>query len=129
MSTPEASPSTLLLYDGECPVCSFYVRYNRLAESVGKLDLIDARARPDLVADYRARGYEINDGMILDMNGTVHFGDRAMVALAAITSPSQTFNRLNAALFRSPRLAAGIYPILAVGRRMLLKLLGRRKIG
>jgi predicted DCC family thiol-disulfide oxidoreductase YuxK len=114
-----------ILYDGECPVCRNYVRMMRLRESFGDVALADARERPDLVALYRAQGMEVNDGIVLDIDGTLHYGADAMSALAAISSSSRTFNRLNAALFSSPRVARALYPGLALGRRALLKLLGR----
>ena len=114
-----------ILYDGECPVCRSYVRMLRLRESFGDVALADARTRPDLVAHYRARGFEVNDGIVLDIDGTAHYGPAAMTALAAISSSSARFNRFNAALFSSPRVARLLYPVLVRGRKLLLKLIGR----
>ena len=34
--------SNYLIYDGNCPFCSNYVRFTRLRENIGSVDLIDA---------------------------------------------------------------------------------------
>jgi predicted DCC family thiol-disulfide oxidoreductase YuxK len=114
-----------ILYDGDCPVCRSYVRMMRLRESFGDVALADAREHPELVARYRAAGMEVNDGIVLDLDGTAYYGADAMAALASISSSSRWFNRFNALLFSSPKVARAIYPALAFGRRVLLKLLGR----
>lgn len=114
-----------ILYDGDCPVCRSYVRMMRLRESFGDVALADAREHPELVARYRAAGMEVNDGIVLDLDGTAYYGADAMAALASISSSSRWFNRFNALLFSSPKVARAIYPALALGRRVLLKLLGR----
>ena len=36
-----------ILYDGACPFCASYVRYARLKDRVGEVDLVDARQVPD----------------------------------------------------------------------------------
>lgn len=117
-----------ILYDGECPVCRNYVRMMRLRESFGEVALANARERPDLVARYREIGMEVNDGIVLDLDGTIYYGSDAMTALATISSPSSTFNRVNAALFTSTRTARALYPVLTLCRRVLLRLLGRNLI-
>jgi hypothetical protein len=45
-----------------------------------------------------------------------------------MSGPSDLFNRLNAALFRSPRVARLLYPMLRGGRNAVLRLLGRTKL-
>jgi len=48
--------------------------------------------------------------------------------LALLSTPSSGFNRLNAALFRSPTASRLLYPVLRAGRNAVLRLLGRGKI-
>jgi hypothetical protein len=45
-----------------------------------------------------------------------------------LTSGSDTFNRMNAAIFRSPTLSRLFYPILRAGRNATLRALGRTKV-
>ena len=129
-SSPSPSPTARILYDGECPACQSYIRFSRLREALGAVDLINAREAPDLVSQYRAQGCEINEGLILDFRdgGKPLCGEEAMTGIAAMSTGSKFFNHLNAAFFQSPRLARIVYPVLAVGRRVLLFLIGRNLI-
>jgi predicted DCC family thiol-disulfide oxidoreductase YuxK len=69
--------SNFLLYDGECPACRSYVAIARLRELWPDLRILDARKEPDLVAELRAKGLEINDGFVLSLGGTLYFGPEA----------------------------------------------------
>jgi predicted DCC family thiol-disulfide oxidoreductase YuxK len=117
-----------LVYDGECPFCSAYVKYMRVRDGVGQLHLIDARAGSRLVQEIRAAGYDLNDGMVLKVGNSYYHGADCVHALALLSSRSSLFNRLNAAIFASPRLSRIVYPILRAGRNATLRLLGRTKI-
>jgi len=121
-------PANYLMYDGDCPLCSRYIGMLRLRQTLPGFVLIDARDRPDLVEAHRAAGREINDGMILRTGDAAHFGPEALIAIASMSTPSTTINRLNARIFASPRASRMIYPWLVRGRRLLLRLLRRQKI-
>ena len=56
-----------LLYDGECPACSSYVAFSRLRRLRPSLKVLDARGEPALVEELRGRGYEINEGMVMQL--------------------------------------------------------------
>ena len=66
--------------------------------------------------------------MVLIWNDQVFHGDDCVNRLALLSSGSGLFNKLNAALFSSPRVSALMYPILRAGRNAVLKLLGRKKL-
>src|SRR5688572_9569415 len=127
-SQPPVAPNWLL-YDGECPFCSSYVRYVRLRDTVGPVTLADARRYPALVAEARALGYDIDVGMVLKLDGHYYFGGDCIHALSLLTTPSGIFNRLNRSLFRSKIVARVAYPVLRGSRNLALLLLGRRRIG
>jgi predicted DCC family thiol-disulfide oxidoreductase YuxK len=127
MSHPDLRPR-LIVYDGECPFCSRYVKLLRLRESLGSFELIDARTGHPAARDLAARGFDLDEGMALIDGESVYFGDECVHRLALMSTPVGAFNRLNAAIFRSPRLSALLYPALRAGRNATLFLLGRRKI-
>ena len=79
-----------LLYDGECPACSAYVAIARLRQLYPALKILNARSEPDLVAELRTRGYEINDGMVLCLGGAIHFGADATRMIAQLGSASSS---------------------------------------
>lgn len=117
-----------LLYDGDCPFCSAYVRLVRLRAAIGPLAIADARSRPDLVREAAAQGMAIDTGMVLKLDGRYYHGADCMNRLALMTTASGGFNRLNRLMFRSPTLARVLYPVLRAGRNAALALLGRRRI-
>ncbi|WP_245667680.1 thiol-disulfide oxidoreductase DCC family protein [Neptunicoccus sediminis] len=114
-----------IVYDGDCPFCARYVRFIRLKDTVGEVDLVDARSEDPAVERVRASGVDLNDGMALIDGDRIYFGDECIHRLALMSTPSGVFNRLNAAVFRSPTLSRLLYPVLKTGRAITLRLLGR----
>lgn len=119
----------LLVYDGECPFCSRYVKLLRLRAAVGRLRLVNARDNGPEVQRVRDEGFVIDDGMVLVMDGRYYHGDDCLHVLAMMSSNQGWFNRLNFWLFRSAWLSRVAYPVLRAGRNLVLRLLGRRKLG
>jgi predicted DCC family thiol-disulfide oxidoreductase YuxK len=116
-----------LVYDGECPFCSRYVRLVRIRDNV-RLHLINAREGGPLVREMREAGLDLNEGMVLKMGDRYYHGADCIHILAVLSTPSSTFNRVNARIFRSPSLSRLLYPMLRSGRNAVLALLGREKI-
>jgi predicted DCC family thiol-disulfide oxidoreductase YuxK len=119
----------VLVYDGECPVCSSYVRYIRIKESVGRVILINARDGGVWVEKVQTAGLDLNEGMVLLYGGHFYHGADCVHMLALLSSTSGFFNRLNALLFSKQVVAKFMYPVMRAGRNLLLRLLGRRPIG
>lgn len=118
----------LLVYDKECPACDNYCRIIRIRESVGNLKLVNAREDSEVMARLTADGFDIDQGMVLQMGGQLYYGSDAIHALALISSKSGIVNRLNYWIFKSKGVSAVVYPLLRFFRNMLLKLLGKTKI-
>jgi predicted DCC family thiol-disulfide oxidoreductase YuxK len=117
-----------LVYDGDCPVCGAYVTRMRLRQAAGRLVLVDARQEPALVKRLERLGYDLDQGLVLNVDGQYYHGAAAVHLLALMSSRSGWFNRLNYHLFRSSIAAAIVYPPLVAGRRVLLWLLGRKPL-
>ena len=124
----EESGKSYLVYDGECPVCSAYVMFVRLKQSIGPVELIDAREGGAIVDRIVSDGLDLDEGMVLAYGGRYYHGADCVHVLAMLSSSSGVFNRLNALLFRSPGVARFMYPILRFGRNSLLRILGKRKL-
>lgn len=118
----------MLIYDKECPACDVYCQIVRIRQSVGELVLIDARENPAVLQEISDKGLDIDQGMVLKMDGQLYYGADAIQLLALLSSRSGVFNRLNYWLFRSKKIAAILYPILRCCRNLLLKILGKTKI-
>jgi|SRR5262245_38483211 predicted DCC family thiol-disulfide oxidoreductase YuxK len=119
-----------LLYDGECPACSAYVAMSRLRQLYPSLRVMSARSEPGLVAELRDAGYEINEGMVLRLDGVIHFGPDAtrMIAVLGRSSPSRWRRTALASVGTAPW-ARRLYPWLNHMRLLLLRMLGRKPIG
>lgn len=122
------APGLTVIYDGECPFCSAYVRMLRLREAVGTVELVNARAQPLLVSECAALGYNLNDGMLAVYSGRTYFGADAIRLLSQLTTASGTLNAAMAHVLKQPAMARFFYPIMRSGRAVTLKLLGREKI-
>lgn len=119
-----------ILYDGECPACRTYMGVARLRELYPDLRIIDARGAPELVAELRRRGYEINDGMMIVLDGEVHFGAEATRVIAEMGAKHEVRSRRAAlAFFGTAPWSRALYPWLNRCRQLLLRLLGRSMIG
>ena len=121
-----SSQDTFLLFDGECPFCSFYARKSRFEMQTGRpLRLIDASRAPELVDKLRREGCDIEAGMILVLEGRRYQGAAAMTALEAMTSGDDWFNRLMRWFSSNPRRARILYPWLRMLRRAALWVRGK----
>jgi len=125
---PASEQEILLIYDKQCPACNNYCQVVRIRESVGKLQIIDARQNSDVMNEITSKGLDIDQGMVLKMGEQFYYGSDAIHALALISSRSGVFNRLNFWVFKSKRVSAFLYPILRFFRNLLLKILGKSKI-
>src|SRR5215471_5191735 len=113
-----------VLYDGACPACSRYVAATGLAHC-SNIKLVDARQAPALVAEHAAAGRHIDDGMVVAVDGVVHFGADATRKLAEIGRPATAGRRLLLWFVGGAPWARRLYPALSAGRRWLLRRLGR----
>jgi len=117
-----------LLYDGECPFCSRYVRHVRLRDAIGPITLANAREHAALVAEVERLGFDVDAGMVLKLDGNYYHGADCIHALALLTTPSGWFNRVNSLVFRSATASKLLYPVLRTGRNLTLRLLGRTRL-
>lgn len=118
----------LLVYDKQCPACHYYSQLVRIRESVGELQLIDARQDTEILREITQHSLDIDQGIVLKMGGQFYYGPDAIHALALISSRSGIFNRLSYWMFRSKTLSRYLYPVLRSMRNLLLKVLGKTKI-
>lgn len=114
-----------LVYDGACPFCTRYAALVRLREAVGPVRLVDARSGDPAVVALKRRGTDLDRGMVLLYGGRSYHGADCLSMLAVLGTPVGAFNRINAAVFRSPVAARLLYPLLRAGRGLALRLLGR----
>lgn len=118
----------IIIYDGECPLCSRYVRMVRLQKSVGQVVLKDARSDLESAQKYKEKGYNLDNGMIVIYNENIYYGKDAVHIMSLLSTQSNLFNKINAALFKHKIFASMIYTVLVLLRKLLLKIINRKKI-
>jgi predicted DCC family thiol-disulfide oxidoreductase YuxK len=124
----QSEPDTWIVYDGQCPFCSRYVQLVRLRETLGKVGLFDARKGGRQVEEARRAGLDLDEGMVLKLDGRLYHGAECIHMLALLSTPSSWFNHVNAAMFRSRTASRLLYPVLRAGRNTVLRMLGRSKL-
>jgi predicted DCC family thiol-disulfide oxidoreductase YuxK len=124
---PERAPTAWIIYDGQCPFCSRYVTLLRLRDTLGRVELVNAREGGPVVDEIFAAGLDLDEGMVLKIGDRLYHGEECIHRLALLSSSSTLFNRINRAIFRSPTLSRLLYPLLRSGRNGVLRLLGRSK--
>jgi predicted DCC family thiol-disulfide oxidoreductase YuxK len=117
-----------VIYDGECPFCANYVRLYRLRQLVGRVQLVDARGNDPVLHRVREARLDLDEGMAVLWQGQLYHGAAALHLLALLGSADGVFNRANRWLFSRPRLGRWLYPWMVAGRRLTLRLLGRKLI-
>jgi len=117
-----------ILYDGHCPFCSSYVTMMRLREAVGKVELVDARGDDPRVAEAMSAGLDLDEGMVVIWEGRQFHGRDAVHLLATLSARGGLLNELQRRVLAAPRRAAILYPALARGRRLFLRIIGRPPI-
>lgn len=117
-----------IVYDGECPFCDNYCKLVRIKDTAGHVELVDARENTQIMKEITALGMDIDDGMVVKMNGQIYYGAEAIHVLSLISSRSGFFNRLNYHISKSKKLSQILYPILRDCRNLALWMLGKSRI-
>ncbi|XAT60501.1 DUF393 domain-containing protein [Rhodobacteraceae bacterium Araon29] len=117
-----------IVYDGDCPFCSAYIKLIKLQKSFSNIHLLNAREGGALIEEISRIPLDLDSGIVLKINHIYFHGDESMHILSLMSSQSDLFNKVNAWVFRSPTRAKWIYPILRIGRNIALLILRRNKL-
>jgi hypothetical protein len=117
-----------IVYDGECPFCTSYVRLLRLREAVGHVELINARDPHPVVDEIVAAGLDLNEGMVAKYEGRLYHGHECVHLLSTLSEPDGVPSDILSRLFASKRRTRLLYPFMRGGRDIVLRILGRAQI-
>ena len=118
----------VVVYDYECPACDYYCHMLRIKNSIGEIQLVDARVSSEFLDEITARGLDIDQGMVVIVDDNWYYGADAIHVISLMSSRSGLFNRFNYWVFKSRWLSRLFYPVLRYFRKVLLKILGKTKI-
>ncbi len=117
-----------VIYDGECPLCSAYVRVVRLRDIVDHLELVDARDSQRRTQALQKLGYNLNDGMIVLYNRTIYHGADGVHIISMLSGRSGFANGILRLFMSNKSIAKFSYPLLRAGRNLLLRIRGVEQI-
>ena len=121
-------PPIVLVYDGDCPICSVYCKALAIRQLDSHFEIVNARQYHPLLEIINEMGLNMDEGFVLKIGNEYFHGADAIHRLALISTGAGPFNRLNYLIFKSPYLARLLYPLLRTGRNIVLRLLGRKKL-
>ncbi|MDF3023404.1 MAG: hypothetical protein K0R10_765 [Alphaproteobacteria bacterium] len=113
-----------ILYDDQCPVCRSYCTKVQLKDDAQEIILTDARKSGTLMDEVTAQGLDIDEGMVVKLDGKIYYGSEAMRVLVPLTKAG----RLQRFLFSTKNLSAIVYGFCKSVRNLLLRALRIRKI-
>lgn len=123
-----ALPPIVLVYDGDCPICSAYCRALAIRQLDSRFEIVNARQFHPILQVIHEKGLHMDEGFVLKIGDEYFHGADAIHRLALISTGAGPFNRLNYFIFKSPALSRMLYPLLRTGRNIVLRLLGRKKL-
>lgn len=115
----------LVIYDGQCPVCTSFVTRTQVLALGSSIRLVDARHSPGLVAGLRQAGFDLNATFLVATSQDIFVGSEAMSSLSRLDYTSKRWAYLLTATFGDGRRREWLYRLLTRLRRALLLLLGR----
>lgn len=118
----------ILVFDRQCPVCTYYCQLVRIRKQLGNVIIVDARKPSSIMNEITEKGWDVDDGIVLKIGTELYYGSDAIHTLALISSRSGLFNRFNYWMFKSQGLSNLSYPFFKLLRRILLKVMGISKI-
>lgn len=113
-----------LYYDKECPFCNEYSKYIELRK-VYDIEIINAREELEKLNDFKNKGFDINNGMIIEYEGNIFQGSDAIKIVDKYIIKKGIVDRLMSLFIHFPGFKSIIYPIVKIIRLIVLKLLRR----
>lgn len=118
-----------VVYDGDCPFCRNYVRLSNMRADGTTVELVNARDKGPIALECAKRGFDLDEGMVVILEGRFYHGSDAVNRIALISSTSSIFNKVNRWIFGHPGVSRVLYPGLRACRNVTLRILGVSPIG
>ena len=120
------SEETLFIYDGQCPFCNYFAELLVLKSSIPSLKIIDGRKNLVQLTKLYNKGYDLNNGAILIINGNIKHGSDAINWIfSVLEEPNDSLLEILKIIFISNKRSQIIFPFLLWARRILLSFKGK----
>ena len=126
MTAEKKEPEKMeLVYDGKCPVCTTYCTGLKRPDN---LELVDARKDSGIMREITKKGLDIDEGMVLKVDGKIFYGSEAIVEISRRLPRKGWTGLVNRLFFSSQGIGRAAYTVCKAGRSVLLKVLGIKMI-
>jgi len=114
-------------YDGECPFCKEYSKYIELRKKYD-IEILNARDNLEKIIEFRAKGYDIDEGMILEVSPgkKLYHGADAAKVLDRMIEKKGVLDKFISMVVELKFFKSIVYPIVKFVRIVLLKLMGKQ---
>ena len=113
-----------LYYDKDCPFCDEYSKYVELRKTFD-IEIINTRQELEKLNAFKKRGFDINDGMIIEYEGNIFQGSDAIKIIDKYILKKGAIDIFLSFIINLPGFKQIIYPLVKVLRIIILKSLGR----
>jgi predicted DCC family thiol-disulfide oxidoreductase YuxK len=117
-----------VIYDGECPFCSNFVRLSNLKRIGYQVILINAREADNDVVRKLSKSYDLDDGMIVIVDNEILYGSTAARFLSTGFKRTNLLALIYYTFLHNKKVSEVIYPWLVRGRKFYFRILGKRLI-
>ena len=107
-----------IYYDKDCPFCNKYAQILELKKE-HDLTIKNARENLDKLRYFYSYGYDINNGIIIEVDGKIYQGAKAIYVLDSLSIR-------NNYLYGTKLFKNFLYPVLKIIRKVYLLLSGRK---
>ncbi|MBT5411961.1 MAG: DUF393 domain-containing protein [Cellvibrionales bacterium] len=113
-----------IIYDGECPFCTDFVKASNLRKHYKNLNIVNARDKNSVTKRIIDEGYDLNEGMVVLVDKKILYGTEAarFITINGSGGLKHWFYKI---ILYNQKIAEFIYPILVFLRKQYLKIAGK----
>lgn len=117
-----------IVYDQNCPFCSDFVRVLEVKQAGHDVEFINARDAANPRIKILSMKYNLDDGMVVIVDGVEYYGDSAAHIMAMLSSTNTYRGAFYKLILKNKILAAYFYPVLVILRKLFFRLTRRKLI-
>ncbi|MCK9162271.1 MAG: DUF393 domain-containing protein [Arcobacter butzleri] len=116
----------VVFYDKECPFCDAYHDYIKL-KSTYDLKLLNAREELQEITKLKAKGFDINDGVIVIIDSRIYQGSQAIFEINKLLKKENLKDKIGSKLIQTKLFSVVMYPLIKKLRNVVLFILRKDK--
>lgn len=113
-----------LYYDKECPFCKKYSDYIELRKRYD-IKIINARDAIKEIKTFKEKGFDINKGMIIQLDSKIYQGANAAKVLDNCIYKNSLIDKTISFFIKVPGFKNIIYPLVLIFRKIILRVFGK----